>query len=85
MALYHWTPESLGQSIIEHLYRESIWELVEQVILDYHITGIIETEIRMELLADTSVKIEFFENPMEAIKSFQDIRKQNLEVLKQIS
>jgi L-rhamnose isomerase len=85
MALYHWTPESLGQSILEHLYRESIWELVEQVILDYHITGIVETEIRMELLADTSVKIEFFENPMEAIKSFQDIRKQNLEVLKQIS
>jgi hypothetical protein len=82
MALYDWTPEALGKSILEHFYRESIWELVEQVIQDYRLSGIVETEIRLELLADTSVKIDFLTSDIEAHKSLQKIKQDNLEILK---
>jgi hypothetical protein len=84
MALYHWTPETLGQSILDHLYRETIWELVEQIILDYDIKGLLETEIRIELLSDTSINIQFLDNSLESFKYLQDIKKENLEVLKQL-
>jgi hypothetical protein len=84
MALYHWTPETLGQSVLEHLYRETIWELVEQVILDYDIKGLLETEIRIELLSDSSITIDFLENSLEHFKYLQDVKKDNLEVLKQL-